>query len=97
MEMSSKYLFITFNGNFKLSFVSKASLLIGILIDIAVFSNQRRCKITKNTSTTGPTKMTLKFLQIVIIPVSISEQCIIFNQEKTYLVSSKLFAYPVNL
>ena len=64
MKLWSKYLLITVKGNFTLSFVSKDSLLIGILIDIVVSGNQRRCEITKIYSSMNP--VNIAFLGIVL-------------------------------
>lgn len=46
MEMWFKYL-ETFNDNFITSSVSEVSLLIGVLIDMAISSNQTSCDINR--------------------------------------------------
>ena len=50
----------TFNDNFITSSVSEVSLLIGVLIDMAISSNQASCDIEQIFSTMDPAIMTYR-------------------------------------
>lgn len=50
----------TFNDNFITSSVSEVALLIGVLIDMAISSNQTSCDIEQIFSTMDPAIMTYR-------------------------------------